>query len=480
MTKKENTTELQKVEQKKFVFPDVRVLLFCFTVLAAVLTWIVPAGEFDTEKVGNLTRVIPGTFHYVEQCPQGIWEVFNATVMGFTKQASLISMICFIGAAIYMMQETGAFELAFRRLIRRSGNEYLLIFILMVLISIGGATGVFANPAVALVPIGIVLSSSMGLDKAVGALMIYWGAYCGFNVGWAVPASLGTAQTIAELPMFSGYQVRILFHIINFTLTYVFLLKYIVEIKKDHTKSLNYTAGMSRSDVLGMKLSSADTDEDEKLTIAQILTLIVMLAAIAAVIVGSIKFSWSYTHFSTVFFMAAIAIGIINRYSPNKISKIFVKGFAKMIPASSVVGFANGISTILNAGKILNTLVYALSIPIGQAGAVGGSVLMFIANFFINCFIGSGSGQATAVMPIMAPLADVTGITRQVAVQAFQFGDGLCNSITPTATTLMACLSLGEITWDKYMKKFWPLFLCQVVFASVSVAILQMIGWTGL
>ena len=178
--------------------------------------------------------------------------------------------------------------------------------------------------------------------------------------------------------------------------------------------------------------------------------------------------------------MATVFMGIVNGYSPNKISKIFVKGFAKMIPASSVVGFANGISAILTNGKILNTIVYALSIPIGKAGAVGGSVIMFIANYFINCFIGSGSGQATAVMPIMAPLADITGITRQVAVQAFQFGDGLCNSVTPTATTLMACLTLGEVAYNKYFKKFWPLFLAQGVLAATAVALLQMNGWTGL
>lgn len=474
------TKEKSEGTSKRFVFPDVRVLLFSFTFLAAILTWIIPAGEFDTEKVGDITRVIPGTFHYVEQCPQNLWDVFNATVMGFTKQASLISMICFVGAAIYMMQETKAFEVAFKRLMRKAKNEYVLLFILMALISIGGATGIFANPAVALVPIGMVLATSIGMDKAVGCLMIYWGAYSGFNVGWAVASTIGTAHAIAELPLFSGYQVRILFHIINTGMSFFFLARYAASVKKDYRNSISYYPGMSRADIIGDDDADATDDMAEKLTWQQTLSLISMVAAIIAVIIGSIEFGWSFTHYSTVFFMATIFMGIVNGYNPNKISKIFVRGFAKMIPASSVVGFASGISTILGAGKILNTIVYALSIPIGYAGAVGGAVIMFIVNFFINCFIGSGSGQATAVMPIMAPLADVTGITRQVAVQAFQFGDGLCNSITPTATTLMACLSLADVSWDRYIKKFWPLFLCQVILASVAVAVLQAIGWTGL
>lgn len=473
--------EIEKTthQPKRFIFPDVRVLLFSFTVLAAILTWIIPAGEFDTEKVGDITRVIPGTFHYVEQCPQNIWDVFNATVMGFTKQASLIAMICFVGAAIYMMQETRAFELAFRHLMRKFKNVYLLIFILMVFISIGGATGIFANPAVALVPIGIVLSTSMGMDKAVGCLMIYWGAYSGFNVGWAVASTIGTAHSIAELPLFSGYQMRIIFHILNTGMSFFFLAKYAASVKKDYRNSISYYPGMTQSDIVGLSDQGDEANNLEKLTWKQILSLLSMVVAIIAVVIGSINYGWSFTHYSTVFFMATIFMGIINGYNPNKISRIFVKGFSKMIPASSVVGFANGISTILSAGKILNTIVYGLSIPVGHAGAVGGAVVMFVVNFFINCFIGSGSGQATAVMPIMVPLADVTGITRQVAVQAFQFGDGLCNSITPTATTLMACLSLADISWDRYIKKFWPLFLCQVLMAAISIAILQAVGWTG-
>lgn len=151
-----------------------------------------------------------------------------------------------------------------------------------------------------------------------------------------------------------------------------------------------------------------------------------------------------------------------------------------MVNAAFIVGFANGISVILASGNILNTIVYWLSIPMSGMGSILGANFMFVANLFINLFIPSGSGQAVAVMPLMVPVADLAGITRQVAVQAFQFGDGFSNCLFPTAGTLMGSLAIAKTDWTKYAKWLMPLLGCQVILSFVSLTVLQSIGWTGL
>ena len=151
-----------------------------------------------------------------------------------------------------------------------------------------------------------------------------------------------------------------------------------------------------------------------------------------------------------------------------------------MVNAAFIVGFANGISVILASGNILNTIVYWLSIPMSGMGSILGANFMFVANLFINLFIPSGSGQAAAVMPLMVPVADLAGITRQVAVQVFQFGDGFSNCLFPTAGTLMGSLAIAKTDWTKYAKWLMPLLGCQVILSFVSLTVLQSIGWTGL
>ena len=205
-----------------------------------------------------------------------------------------------------------------------------------------------------------------------------------------------------------------------------------------------------------------------------------LVAAIAAICIGSIKFGWSYDQMGATFFILAVASGLINGMGINGTTKVFIAGCAKMTNAAFIVGFANGVGIVLTNGQILNTIVHWLSIPMQSMGSVMGANFMFIANLLINFLIPSGSGQAAAVMPIMVPMADLAGITRQVAVQAFQFGDGFSNCLYPTAGTLMGSLALAKTDWAKYAKWLMPLLGCQIILSFASLTILQSIGWTGL
>lgn len=468
------------MKKGSFTFPHTIALLFILICFAGLLTYILPAGEFDSEKVDNTTRVIAGTYHTIAASPQGPWAWLNAVVLGFQKTSVLFAMILFTGSAVHVLQQSGAVEVAFKS-IARGGKlgDAAIIFFIMLFMSIGGATGVFANATVALIPIGMMLSAAMGLDAAAGFAMVYLGAYSGFNVGWANPSTLGVAHPIAELPVFSGMNVRVVMHIVNFLLNFVFVMMYVRNIRKDYTKSLNYTPGSQKNDVLGV-VSEKSIDPSAKMTRKQLGCFLTIIAAVAFIMIGSIAWKFGNQQIAAIMLLAIIVQGIILGLDMNGITRAFIEGCKPMLAAAFIVGFANAISVVMANGKILHTIVYYLSIPISAAGPVVGSVLMFWANLIINLFIPSGSGQAAAVMPLMVPISDLTGITRQVAVQAFQFGDGLSNCIVPTAGTIMGSLGIAGIAYDKYAKWYAPFLLLQCIVASAALVFLQTIGWMGI
>lgn len=464
-------------KKKKLQIPTTCALLFMLMIVCAILTWIVPAGAYDTEKVGNLNKVIAGTYHVVESTPVGPAATIMAVIQGFYKAAKLMVMIMFCGGAVEILEKSGSINAAFGKLASKQNlNVSVLVLLIMAFMSIGGAAGVFANPVVALVPIGIILATNLGYDSFTGFLLVYMGAYSGFNVGWANASTIGTAQPLAELPIFSGFGVRVILNVVNFIICYYFTMRYMKTVKKDPTKSLNYVSGSNSH----MGDSSSVKSIDSSMSWQHLVSLLGLVAAVGIILVGSVKFKWSYDQIAATFFTLAVIVGLINGMGINGTTQVFINGCSKMVNAAFIVGFANGISVILANGNILNTIVYWLSIPMSHLGAVMGANFMFLANLVINLFIPSGSGQAAAVMPLMVPVADLAGITRQVAVQAFQFGDGFSNCLFPTAGTLMGSLAIAKTDWAKYAKWVLPLLGCQIVLSIVSLTILQTIGWTGL
>ncbi|WP_198470747.1 YfcC family protein [Acetomicrobium sp. S15 = DSM 107314] len=456
---------------KKSKIPHVFALMFIITILMAVLTWIVPAGQYERVKEGTITKVVADSFRIVDPNPQGFWDVFNAVVKGWIQSASMIFMVFFVGGAIKILEETGTIRVGMNHIIHKlKGKEIWAVAIIMFLMSIGGATGVFANPVVALIPLGIVLAKGLGYDNVVGFAMIYLGSYIGFNVGWGNVFTVGIAHTIAELPMFSGFGVRVFFHVVNYILVFGFVYLYIKKIKADPTNSLTYS----------IEEPSAQNnifEEKEAMTTRHMICTAIVVVAFGAIIYGSLRLQWGIDHYSVVFLMVAVFCGLLGGLGINGTSIAFVKGCSSMAYAALVIGMARGISVVMTDGKIIDTVVYYLSLPIAMFGPVVGAVFMFFANIVINFFIPSGSGQAVTVMPIMVPLADLTGITRQVAVQAFQFGDGFTNCIIPTASVLMGCLGLSGIPYEKYVKWAAPLIAIQLVLAAIALVVLQLLHW---
>lgn len=295
------------MEKKKFKIPTTCALLFILMIIAAVMTWVIPAGEYDTEKVGNITRVIAGTYHGVERNPQGLWALFTAVPAGFYKTAKMLFSIMFIGGAVEVLEKTSSFHAVFAKIANKNLNIRLLVFLIMLFMTIGGAAGGFSNATIALIPIGITLALSLGLDCCSGFLIVYLGAYSGFNVGWAVAATLGTAQPIAELPVFSGMGARVLIHGINFMICYLFTIHYIESVKKNPLKSLNYEEGMAVSDFMGLR--EEESVKEEHMTWRHGLSLAGLLVAIGALLVGCVTAGWSHDQIAAIFLPLRYILG---------------------------------------------------------------------------------------------------------------------------------------------------------------------------
>ena len=459
-------------QTKKFQFPDVYALIFILCCVAMLLTWIVPAGVFDRVTEGNLTKVVAGTYKVVDAQHQTPWDMLQAIYQGFMNSAGTIFLIFFCGASVAMVEESHALSAFFSWLAYKlKGKEMIAIALLMFGLGLGNAAGAFANIGVALMPIGIVMASAIGGDAFLAFLIIYYGLQSGFSVGFANPSILGVAQTMAEIPIFSGTNVRVVCCLANIAYLYLVTMLYYRSIRKDPTRSLNYGAATPNA------FAMAATDG--KMSKRQLSTVVVFIAGVIFCVACTIGFRWNAKKIASYFFGMMIVTGLVSGFSMNEIAEKFIKGCKPMIYASFITGMASAIAVILNQGKVLDTIVYWLSIPLNQVGAVVGAGLMVIVNAIVNVFIPSGSGQAAVMIPLMTPIADLVGITRQVAVQAFQFGDGLCNLLTPLNGPMMGCLAIAGVSFPKYIKWAFKFLMINIGAAVLITMALQAIGWMG-
>ena len=443
--------------KKKFQFPDVYALIFILCCLAMVLTWIVPAG----------------TFQYVDPARQTPWDMLQAIYQGFINSSGTIFLIFFCGASVAMVEESHALSDFFTWLARKlKGKEMFAIALLMYGLGLGNAAGAFANIGVALMPIGIVMASSIGGDAFLAFLIIYYGLQSGFSIGFANPSILGVAQTMAEIPIFSGTNVRVVCCLANITFLYIVTMLYYRKIRKDPTKSLNYGSEFRSS----FEISA---EADHTMTKRQVATVVVFLLGVILCVALTISCKWNAQKIASYFFGMMIVTGLVSGFTMNEIADKFIKGCKPMIYASFITGLASAIAVILRQGQVLDTIVYVLSIPLNKVGAVAGAGLMVVVNVIVNIFIPSGSGQAAVMIPLMTPIADLVGITRQVAVQAFQFGDGLCNLLTPLNGPMMGCLAMVGISFPKYIKWAFKYLMMNIGAAIVITMVLQAVGWTG-
>lgn len=463
------------MEKKKWYerVPNAHVLLFSIIVIFTILTYIVPAGQFERAEVDGRMRVVAGTFHYVDQTPVGIIDMFKAIPRGMIGAADIVFITFFAGALFNVIGSTGALEAGIARAVSRFNKSKksgtLVIWIMTFVFGLLGAVVGFENN-IAIVPIGVMISLAMGYDLMVGAAMAIGGIGLGFATSPINPYSIGVAHAIAELPIFSGFGMRSLFCASTLAVLAYNISRYAKKIEEDPDKSVVKDIGKE-----GLNLS--EDIEKYVLTGTHKMVILMLIAMLGVIIFGTVKFKWYLLEISTVFIVSAILIGAVARYSPDEIVNAMMQGAASVTSGAMIIGVARGISIVLDQGNISDTIINTLATPLQYMPTMISGVLMGIVHAIINFFIPSGSGQAMATMPIMVPLSDLIGLTRQTAVHAFQIGDGITNLIIPTLGGLHAMLAVTRIPFDRWFRFVLPTVIQTFLVGSIFTVIAILIHW---
>lgn len=513
-----------RLQKRKFNIPHTFTIVFFLVLLAAILTWIIPSGEFNREIItvdGNSQEiVIPGSYHTVEKQTQ-TWQIFSAFFNGFVKTSNIIVFILMIGGAFWILNFTKAIDvgiMSFLHIVKKIQHysffkhinvNNIIISSVMILFSLFGAVFGMSEETLAFVIIFVPLSISMGYDSIVGMAMCYLAAHVGFAGGIFNPFTIGIAQGLANIPMFSGFEYRFICWCIFTFVGIAFVLWYANRIKKHPEKSLtynidNYWRNRNSSDetetivyhtskaawIVWVLLSGifiylsftnplTEINLNNQIFAAPLLPITAFLFIITGIIslrksvhffiltllfftiwiliIGVLGYNWYIMEIATLFFALGIFTGISFSCSVDKIVKLFLEGCKDIMNAALIVGLAGGIIIILEDGKIIDTILYSMANAIkgsNQAGTIGG---MYGFQTLLNLIIPSGSAKAALTIPIMSQFADILNISRQAMVLAFQFGDGITNMFTPASGVLIGCLGIARIpytVWIKWIIKF--------------------------
>jgi uncharacterized ion transporter superfamily protein YfcC len=511
----------------KLKFPHTYVIIFSLIILAAVLTWLFPGGDYVqqvTVKDGKEVKEL--VYKQVESNPQ-TWQVFAALYKGFVKQSGIVIFILMIGGAFWIMNSTRALDagiMAFIRFTRKLerysffkavGVNNVVIVLIMLMFSLFGSVFGMSEETIAFVIILVPLAVSMGYDSIVGVCLCYLGAHLGFAASTLNPFTVGIAQGIAELPLFSGLEYRFICWIIINIIGIGFVLIYASIIKKNPKRSPvyfedDYWRQRSAGDtehigyhtpksawvafilllvvlisfsivypVTDLKLGNAEPLRIPALPVLTVLFAITGILSlrktvhyfilsllgftILFLITGVMGYGWYISEIAALFLAMGLASGIAMGYDGNKNVSLFLEGARDIISAALVVGLAGGIIVIMEDGQVIDTILYRLSRSLNDTGQIQAVGIMYVLQTVLNLIIPSGSAKAALTMPIMAPFSDLINLSRQATVMAYQFGTGFTNMITPTSGVLIGALGVAKIPYAKWVKWFWPLLVILLI-----------------
>lgn len=447
--------------------PHTFTIVFALIVLAAIMTWFIPAGEFLRETVDGREVVVNNSFHYVDRAPQ-TWQVFSALFNGFVDKADIIIFILMVGGAFWILNNSHAIDvgvMAFLRRIRRLsrykliqklGVENIIITLVMIMFSLFGAIFGMSEETIAFVVVFIPLAIQMGYDSIVGVCMCYVAAHVGFAGAMLNPFTIGIAQGIADLPLFSGLEYRVFCWAVLTVVGIAFVLWYAHRVKAKPERSPVHKL----DDYWRERVEST---QQSSLSVRQGIILFVLLITIVALVVGVLEFGWYIAEISALFLAMGIVSGIVDRQGADDIAKLFLAGCKDILSAALVVGLASGIIFILKDGHIIDTILYGLTRSLSQLGEVASLGVMYVFQTLLNIVMPSGSAKAALTMPIMAQFADLMDVSRQTTVLAFQFGDGFTNMLTPTSGVLIGVLGIARIPYGTWLKWAWRFILALIL-----------------
>ncbi len=526
---------------KKRKVPHTFVIVFCCILLAAMMTWFIEPGKYVQEQVNGESVM---TFYYQDQLPEPYatefhaepqtWQVFSALFKGFEKQSGIIVFILIVGGAFWIMNKSKAIDtgiMAFlgftkklerRKWIRKIGVNNIVIILIMLLFSLFGSVFGMSEETIAFTLIIIPLAISMGYDSIVGVCMVYVAAHIGFSGAMLNPFTIGIAQGIADIPLFSGIGYRLVCWVILTIVGIVFVLLYAKKVKKnpmisvvyqddeywrkqkaedgrqeteDRRQNSNRPAWWVYGFVTAILLFCAIRFPMTTLKIGHSATLLPLLpigaglfalvgffalrkgvpyfvltllfGTVYYLVTGVLGYGWYIMEIATLFLFMGVCSGLAIGKSASAIAKLFIEGMGDILSAAIVVGLAAGIVIVLQDGGIIDTILYGLSKSMNNLGTIASTEIMYGIQTLINIVIPSGSAKAAITMPIMAPFSDLIGVSRQTTVMAFQFGDGFTNMITPTSGVLIATLGVARIPWEKWVRFIWKFILVLIVIGGL-------------
>ncbi|MDH3272709.1 MAG: YfcC family protein [Gemmatimonadota bacterium] len=441
--------------------PHPLALLTGCVLLAAAASYVLPAGEFDRrdDPVTGRTLVVPGTYESVDPDPVNLFEAMVALPKGMADAGSVIFLVFLIGGAFTVVDETGTLRRAIPSLIRAlKGRDLLVVPVVSAFFAMGGVVQNMQEEIIPLIPVLIILVSRMGFTPMVAVAMSAGAAFVGSAFSPINPFQVQIAQQAAQVEPLSGSLFRIVFLVLALVIWVGATMRY---------AAANRVPAPSTA--LEGDLGDAMTGRDR-------LVLAMVGATFVIMVVGLREWGWDFDQMSAAFFIMGVLVGFVSRMGVNGTALAYAKGFREMAYAALLIGFARAISTVLEEGLIIDTIVNGMFAPLENLPRLASALGMVVGQALLHVPVPSVSGQAVLTMPILVPLADLLGLSRQVIVLAYQYGAGLCDLVTPTNGALMAILAAAGVRYERWMRFTVPLYLALVLLGCVSIALAIAIG----
>ena len=445
--------------------PGTYTIIFAMILLSALLTWFLPGGEYVKGEEGTLS------YRDVESVPQ-LFGVFTALYHGFVKQSGIIIFILIVGGSFWLLNSTGAISVGIGRFIRSVGRYHKVVLVAITLLfSLAGAIFGMSEETIPFVGIVVPLVVSMGYDAFLGMLIVYVAANVGFSSAFLNPFTVGIAQEMAELPLFSGMEYRLFCWAILTLLLILFVLFYAKSVYKAPQAPAVSQPTAAQCSTAAPQAPAEQQPCPQQMSAAQKIILLILFATIVLLVVGVTLWGWYMAEISGLFLAMGIVSGIVAGYDSGRISSEMIAGAKDILSSALVVGLASGIIVILQEGRIIDSILNSLQAALNNAGGEWSLSAMYGIQALINTIIPSATAKAAITIPIMAPFSDMVGVSRQAMVLAFQFGDGFTNMITPTSGVLIASLSMARITYSEWVRKIW-----RPVLALMVIGLLLLLG----
>ncbi|WP_299709445.1 AbgT family transporter [uncultured Tenacibaculum sp.] len=452
--------------------PHAITMLFGIIIFITLLTYVLPAGMYERVIVNGRSTVVPNSYKTITSTPIGILDMFKAIPLGFKAAVEIIFIVLAGGIMFGFMDKTKAVENAVGTLVKKLGlkNKYLIIVIMTFIYGLLGIAIGYENN-IAMVPIAAVLSLALGGDLILAAGISVGAMTVGFGLSPINAYTVGTGHKIAELPMFSGALLRSILCFTALSIMAYYNVRYFKKITSDPNKSLG-------KDLDTNELSLSKPIDQYKLTTNNWLVISIFFIGLSIILYGVFNLNWYINELSAVFLMIALLSGLVSKMSATKMSETVLKSVSIAAPGAFMVGFATSIKVLMEMGNIGDTISYQLSTILEGLPLHASAVCMAISQSVINFFIPSGSGQALATLPVMLPLGESLGLTRQVTILAFQIGDGLSNLINPTLGGLIAMLSMCRVPIDRWIRFIFPVLISLIGIAFLTLIIAVAINYS--